>query len=215
LVNRPNAQHDKTPGRPAGTTAAPEGWNAQAIRQFSLTQADEVTMRRDVQMLFAAALAPFLIQPAFAGEPTAADITGKMAGVTDELNRKHTGKPVQTEQKEIVNDLDKLIASLEKQCQNCKNGVKRNNPTRGMRDSMISRGTGGIGDLVDPKESGKDWAKLSARERDRILQSMTEGFPPEYRMVLERYYRRLADEKGTAGAAKDAKEADAPKEAGK
>ena len=24
---------------------------------------------------------------------------------------------------------------------------------------------------------------------------MSEGFPPEYRLVLERYYRRLAEEK--------------------
>ena len=73
--------------------------------------------------------------------------------------------------------------------------MKRNNPNRGMDDSMISRGTGGIGDLVNPRESGKDWGKLSDRERDRILQSMSEGFPPEYRTVLERYYRRLAEEK--------------------
>ena len=64
-----------------------------------------------------------------------------------------------------------------------------------MADSMIRSGTGGIGSLVDPKESNKDWAKLSGRERDRILQSMSEGFPPEYRLVLERYYRRLAEEK--------------------
>ena len=61
-------------------------------------------------------------------------------------------------------------------------------------------GTGGIGDLVDPSETAKDWAKLSARERDRILQSMSEGFPPEYRTVLERYYRRLAEEKTVAPA---------------
>jgi hypothetical protein len=67
-----------------------------------------------------------------------------------------------------------------------------------MPDSMIGRGPGGIGALVDPRQSEKDWAKLSARERDRILQSMSEGFPPEYRQVLERYYRRLAEEK-TAG----------------
>ena len=65
---------------------------------------------------------------------------------------------------------------------------------------MIHGGTGGIGDLVDPGDSAKDWAKLSNRERDRILQSMSEGFPPEYRTVLERYYRRLAEEK-TAPAA--------------
>jgi hypothetical protein len=52
-----------------------------------------------------------------------------------------------------------------------------------------------MGDLADPTVSNKDWAKLSGRERDRILQSMSEGFPPEYRTVLERYYRRLAEEK--------------------
>jgi len=88
-----------------------------------------------------------------------------------------------------------------------------------MKDSKIKSGTGGIGTLVDPAESGKDWGKLSSRERDRIIQSMSEGFPPEYRTVLERYYRRLAEEKKVspaAGAATDAKEeVEAPKVTGK
>ena len=48
--------------------------------------------------------------------------------------------PSRREQKAIVRDLDELIASLEKQCQHCRNGIKRNNPNRGMDDSMISRG---------------------------------------------------------------------------
>ena len=72
-----------------------------------------------------------MLQPAFGAEPPAEAIAAKMAGVTDELNRSETGKPVQTEQKAIVRDLDALIASLEKQCQNCQNGMKRNNPKRG------------------------------------------------------------------------------------
>jgi len=167
-------------------------------------------------MLVATGFMSFLLQPAFGGDPPAAAIATKMAGVTDELNRKETGKPVQTEQKAIVHELDELIASLEKQCEACKGGLKRNNPNRGMRDSMISSGTGGIGTLVNPAENGKDWAKLSGRERDRILQSMSEGFPPEYRTVLERYYRRLAEEKGgpAAGAMPEAKETEAPKKAG-
>ena len=118
-----------------------------------------------------------------------------MTGVAGELAKTDTGEPVQEQQKVIVRDLDELIASLEKECEACKNGMKRNNPRNGMNDSMISRGTGGIGTLVEPSASEKDWAKLSGRERDRILQSMSEGFPPEYRLVLERYYRRLAEEK--------------------
>jgi hypothetical protein len=184
---------------------------------FSLTPAYEVMMRRDIHMPIAVALTSFLLQPAFGAEPPAVAIAAKMAGVTDELNRKETGKPVQTEQMAIVKDLDDLIASLEKQCENCKGQLKRNNPTRGMDDSRIGRGTGGIGTLVSPKEIDKDWAKLSDRERDRILQSMSEGFPPEYRAVLERYYRRLAEEKGgpAAGTAPAAKGADAPTDGGK
>jgi hypothetical protein len=122
-------------------------------------------------------------------------ISGKMTNVAGDLAKTVTGEPVQTRQKEIVKDLDDLIASLEKQCQACKNGMVRNNPTRPATESTLRRGTGGIGDLVNPKESNKDWAKISQRERDRILQSMSEGFPPEYRLVLERYYRRLAEEK--------------------
>jgi hypothetical protein len=171
-------------------------------------------MRQSLRILGAAALlgACVLPDPAPAQEATATavQITEKMAGVTDELNRKQTGEPVQAEQKEIVRDLDALIASLEKQCEACRAGIKRNNPRQGMPDSMISRGTGGIGTLLNPSDNGKDWSKLTDRERDRILQSMSEGFPPEYRTVLERYYRRLAEEKPapTAGATPKPEEAD-------
>jgi hypothetical protein len=168
-------------------------------------------MRRDLRILGAAVagLVSCLIPPAFAADPPAVAIATKMAGVTDELNRNVTGKPVQTEQKKIVNDLDELIASLEKKYDQNQGGIKRNNPTKGMADSMISRGTGGIGTLVNPKDAGQDWGKLSPRERDRILQSMSEGFPPEYRTVLERYYRRLAEEKPSATSSSKAKDAGA------
>lgn len=132
-------------------------------------------------------------------QTTMSAISTKMTTVVGDLAKPETGSAVQDRQKTIVRDLDELIASLEQECEACRNGMKRNNPKIGMPDSMISRGTGGVGALVDPQQSEKDWAKLSSRERDRILQSMSEGFPPEYRQVLERYYRRLAEEK-TAGA---------------
>jgi hypothetical protein len=118
-----------------------------------------------------------------------------MTGVAGDLGKTQTGEPVQTREKAIISDLDELIAELERQCQGCRNGMAKNNPSRPALDSFPHGGTGGIGDLVPAGESTKDWAKLSGRERDRILQSMSEGFPPEYRLVLERYYRRLAEEK--------------------
>jgi hypothetical protein len=167
-------------------------------------------MKRDRRTFGVAALMAGLLSttPAIADDIKAVDIANKMGGVVDDLGKKQTGAPVQGEQKAIVRDLDELIASLEKQCENCRNGIKRNNPTRGMADSTISSGTGGIGTLTNPADGGKDWGKLSDRERDRILQSMSEGFPPEYRTVLERYYRRLAEEKSakTPGDPAKAKE---------
>jgi len=160
-------------------------------------------MRNGILVVGAAGLLSCVLFSSAKAQGPISSISGKMTNVAGDLSKTITGEPVQTRQKEIVKDLDDLIASLEKECQNCKNGIKNNRPRRGMADSMISRGTGGIGDLVNPQESNKDWAKISPRERDRIIQSMSEGFPPEYRLVLERYYRRLAEEK-TVRASADA-----------
>ncbi len=154
-------------------------------------------MRRPFGVLGSTAMILGLFGSAAFAQSPIDRIADKMTGVAGELAKKETGEPVQTHQKVVVSDLDKLIASLERQCQACRNGIKRNNPNRGLPDSVIGRGTGGIGALGSPADTQKDWSKLSERERDRILQSMSEGFPPEYRTVLERYYRRLAEEKTT------------------
>ncbi len=178
-------------------------------------------MKRSLRVLGTATLLSCLPYSAIAAGPTSstppsmAAISYKMGGVAGDLSKKETGATVQRQEKRIVGDLDLLIAALEKECQNCKGNKAPNNPKKPANDSMIHGGTGDIGDLVDKGQSEKDWAKLSARERDRILQSMSEGFPPEYRTVLERYYRRLADEKsatsgGTTPEAKDAATTDKP-----
>ena len=73
--------------------------------------------------------------------------------------------------------------------------------------SIIRKGPGGMGDLHAARKDGKDWGELPPHERDRILQSMTEGFPSHYQRILERYYKRLAQEKP---AATDGSEAEEP-----
>jgi hypothetical protein len=169
----------------------------------------EHPMKATLRLLGVTGLVACLSCPTLAQEPatpaqppTMSAISGKMTGVAGDLARTVTGAPVQKQQKVILRDLDTLIADLEKKARSARGGVKRPDPRIGMRDSMIGRGPGGIGDLVDPGQSKKDWAKLSERERERIVQSMTEGFPPEYRTVLERYYRRIAEEKTAPGGAK-------------
>src|SRR3954451_13624966 len=89
-------------------------------------------------------------------QTTMSAISEKMTGVAGELARPDTGTTVQERQKRVVRDLDEVIGSLERECENCRGGMKRNNPKNGMNDSMISRGTGGIGSPggPHPREKG-------------------------------------------------------------
>ena len=55
-------------------------------------------------------------------------------------------------------------------------------------------GPGGQGDLHRPREGRKSWANLPDMEREKIRQSLNDGFPSGYEVILERYFKSLADE---------------------
>jgi len=143
-----------------------------------------------------------------AGDPST-EIVGKMQVAVGQLTKLDTGKPTQTTQKQIVDKLDSLIAQLEKECENCRGSRVNPNATKPAQDSTVRSGPGGSGDLHAARKEGKNWGELPAHERDRILQSMTEGFPPHYQRILERYYKRLAQETPGTDAAEPNEKADA------
>ncbi|MBC7820528.1 MAG: hypothetical protein IAG10_26890 [Planctomycetaceae bacterium] len=113
---------------------------------------------------------------------------------TNHLSKKTTDKQTQKPQEDAVSKLDRLIAELEKERMGLGNGVNPN-PTIPANASNIRSGPGGMGDLHGAREQGNRWGELPAHERDRILQSLTEGFPVHYQAILEAYYKRLAVEK--------------------
>lgn len=127
-------------------------------------------------------------------------ITQTMSAVVADLTKEQTDKLVQDKQNKIIKDLDAVIRELEKQTGGGGKGGGKDkgmpaaNPNSPMKDSNIASGPGGIGDLHAPKASRKDWAELSPRQREQILQATTEGFPPGFEAVLQSYYRRLAQE---------------------
>jgi hypothetical protein len=122
------------------------------------------------------------------------DITHDMKVAANHLSKKTTAKPAQLSQEEAVAKLDKLIADLEKERQSMGSGANPN-PTRPATASTVRSGPGGMGDLHGTRDQGDRWGELPPHERDRILQSLTEGFPPHYQAILEAYYKRLAVEK--------------------
>jgi hypothetical protein len=115
--------------------------------------------------------------------------------IVGELADAKTDLPVQYQQKKVVGELDTIIKQLEEQMKSGSGSGSNPNPTKPMQKSQIAGGPGGSGPLHDPKAGSHAWGDLPAKEREQILQSQTEGFPPGYEQVLSSYYNRLAQEK--------------------
>src|ERR1041385_8073349 len=101
----------------------------------------------------------------------------QITDVSTDLARPQTDQPVQTKEHKIVAHMDTLIELLEKECKKSGNGAPRN-PPKPRADSVLANGPGGQGDLRDPAHTGRDWANLPPREREKVLQAQTAGFPP-------------------------------------
>jgi len=141
------------------------------------------------------------------------DVAADMNSAALKLTKLHTDKPTQTAQQSALKKLDEIIARLEEEE---RRGSGNGPPKRPARDSTITTGPGGIGTLHAEKREGKQWGELPPKERERILQSMNDGFPSHYQRILERYFARLADEKPLADVDPAATTEDAaPSEAAK
>jgi hypothetical protein len=140
---------------------------------------------------------PSLYQWDIAGAPKdpIATVDRHIGRIVGELADAKTDVPVQTQQKKVVSDLDTLIKQLEEQMKQGGGSGSNPNPTKPMQKSILAGGPGGSGPLHDPKAGTHTWGDLPAKEREQILQSQTEGFPPGYESVLSSYFNRLAQEK--------------------
>lgn len=117
-------------------------------------------------------------------------LQSNMVEVIEDLAASETHVPAEVTEPKIISRLDVLIEMLEKQCKKGGGG----NPNRPLPRSILAGGPGGQGDLNAPRNSRRKWAELTPKERERILQSRTEGFPAGYEELLGEYFRRLATE---------------------
>lgn len=138
------------------------------------------------------------------------DVIADMQVAGSRLAKILTDKPTQQKQLDAVGKLDALIKLLEERRRQG-GGNSSANPDRPAEDSTIMGGPGGSGPLQAPRRNGNSWGQLPAHKREQILQSMTEGFPAHYQQILERYYRRLAEEKPADESASAQPGASAPR----
>ena len=125
------------------------------------------------------------------------EVSRIMDRVRIRLDLGRAGERVRKDQKDVVAKLDKMIEELEKQQQQQQQsgGGGKQNPSQPMQDSQAADlfGPGN----VDPKKlaENSDWGDLPAKQRQEALQQISRDFPAHYRDVIERYFRKIAQEK--------------------
>jgi hypothetical protein len=160
---------------------------------------------------------------AAADEEPLARIGQQMRTVEKQLERQQAAGDTEQLQGQILNDLTALIKKLEQQCQSqCSSDSKpsKSQSQQASRDS-VKQPKGGSGNPASQssnkpaKEStdrqGKNdvqkpdldaikgllkdaWGQLPPHAREQMLQSPPEQFLPKYELLIEKYYKRLAEE---------------------
>ncbi len=114
----------------------------------------------------------------------------EMVDAATDLSKGKTAPPAKVVQPRILNRLDLMIAELEKKCSS--GGGSSSNPSRPAEASVLRKGAERKGELRAAEQQGRQWAKLSPKDREKVLQSQTEGFPPGYEAILADYFRRVS-----------------------
>jgi hypothetical protein len=125
-------------------------------------------------------------------------------------------------QQQVVDQLDQLIAELSKQCQNgqCpQSDQQQQEPKQSQRSQSkpgqpksasaaaasktaardsadrLNQTSAKPVDKGDVEAMAKDlWGHLPERTRERMMQSFSEEFLPQYELEIEQYYRRLSED---------------------
>jgi hypothetical protein len=121
-----------------------------------------------------------------------------MKKVTRDLRRQKTDKPVQVEQEQFVEKLQKLIEEYEERQK------QGGGPPSGLGQSSspatksgLVEGNGAVGNLQKRIGVADRWGEMRDKDRKEVETAVQNSLPPEYRKMLEEYYKRLGT--GAAG----------------
>jgi hypothetical protein len=144
--------------------------------------------------------------PSAATNPLAI-VSERMRDAQRRIASRDTSAQTQSVQRQIEEDLAKLIEQAKQQCaasgkpgsgQGTQAGNTGGNPTAAPpRDSTnrIERGTKESVETADVKDVlRRFWGHLPEKMREELQSSLSEQFLPKYERVIEEYYKRLAED---------------------
>jgi len=135
------------------------------------------------------------------------NVTQRMRHAESVLSARDITGQASNTQRQVVTELDVMIEKLRKQCQKC--GGQCNKPPspqdKPPKPSAKPAGKPGettaelTASVAPPDRKRLDklvkdlWGRLPQRQRDEILQPLSEDFVPEYASEIEAYFRSLAN----------------------
>jgi tetratricopeptide (TPR) repeat protein len=120
-----------------------------------------------------------------------------MKKTTRDLRKQKTDKPVQLEQEKYIEELDELIEMYEEMEQQSSGPASGTGPSQApAAKSALPDGDGGVGTLNRRPSLADRWGPMRDEERKKIEADVQRGLPPQYRKMLEEYYKKLGKAPG-------------------
>ena len=115
-----------------------------------------------------------------------------MKKVARDLRKQKTDKPVQVEQEDFIDELDELIElyeQMERQSSGPPSGNQQSfNPAA---NSALPEGEARIGSLENRVSLSDRWGEMRDQDRKEVESQVQNSLPPQYRKMLEEYYKKL------------------------
>lgn len=119
-------------------------------------------------------------------------LADEMKGSERKLRKERFGKPLQVQQLDIVEKLASMIEELEKQQQSSGGSPSGNGPSNGpASESSLPGGQGRVGKLHGSRGVKDRWGNMKDKDRAKILAELQTKLPERYRVLLEKYYKRV------------------------
>lgn len=99
------------------------------------------------------------------------------------------------QQDRILEILDRMIEEASRRRKKAQAPAGGTIRSQAPAEESVPLGGKGPGEVAPRTLSGKsDWGALPPKDREEALQAIGREFPPQYRQVIEQYFRRLAEE---------------------
>jgi len=115
-----------------------------------------------------------------------------MKKTTRDLKKQKTDKPIQVDQEGYIQELQELIEMYEEMEKQSGGPPSGNGPSSNpATQSALPEGEATVGTLNKKPTLADRWGDMKDRDREKIEAEVQNSLPPQYRKMLEHYYKKL------------------------